>query len=396
MKDLINVRKQASTQQICSQELLHFLDCFMKEKPCGLMRLAYERCFCTDVGDPASMVAVPTSQGNETAKGKDKKDKAPKKGRDPLDFFFGNTFHEIKVADFLKKEYTALYPRAASNWDKNDAFMDFLRNTCLVFRERVRRCLVNTTRARRGYKQLFADFAYLLNEAQYVDEHVKLGFEKLEFETMACTGISIATQAQALLDYMVKGFELELFCVGEAAQYCGYMSHVYDFYSMNRQMHVWSAAGGRDSGQRLVNLNDLKNSTDKFNSIRMALSTAQKLAIDEFEVSRAMNLIFKGMEVLCTALLDLKIIKDVFAQHEEDEKDEDGQPKPVLGMPPRPIDSSYTCRIRENSYHQRQSYVRTLSYPRVKSFEEYRSAWQNEYGGMDASAKFEHAKTQLM
>lgn len=124
----------------------------MKEKPCGLMRLAYERCFCTDVGDPATMVALPASAPGEPAKGKDKKDKGPKKARDAMDYFFGNTFHEIKVADFLKTEYTALHPRAATHWDKHDGFMDFLRNTCLVFRERVRRCLVNATRARRGYK----------------------------------------------------------------------------------------------------------------------------------------------------------------------------------------------------------------------------------------------------
>ena len=233
--------------------------------------------------------------------------------------------------DFLKKEYLAMYPRAAKTWDKNSNFMEFVRNACLVFRERVRRCLVNTTRARRGYKQLFADYAFLLNEAQFVDEEAALPYEKMEFETMPCTGMSISTQAQATIDYMIKGFELELFCVGELAQYCSYMSHIYEFYGMNRQMHVWSLAGGRDIGQRIVNLHDLKNSSDKFNSIRASLNTTQKLAIDEFEVSRAMNVIFKGMEVLCIALLDLKIIKDVFTQYETDEHDDEGQPRPILG-----------------------------------------------------------------
>ena len=61
VKDIINIRKQVSMLQINSQQLLHSLNCFMKEKPCGLMRLAYERWFCTDVGDPASMVALPSA-----------------------------------------------------------------------------------------------------------------------------------------------------------------------------------------------------------------------------------------------------------------------------------------------------------------------------------------------
>ena len=65
-------------------------------------------------------------------------------------------------------------------------------------------------------------------------------------------------------------------------------------------------------------------------------------------------------------------------------------------MLPRPIDSRYTSRIRENSYHQRQAYTRSLSYPQMIPFEEYRSAWQRECGGMDTPKKLEHAKTQLM
>lgn len=275
--------------------------------------------------------------------------------------------------------------------------MEFLHNTCLVFRERVRRCFFNKTRQRRGFKQLFADYSILLNQAQYVDEEIKLSYEKMEFDIMVCTGMQITYQAQAIFDYMVKGFELELYCVGELSQYCGYMSHIYDFYSINRNMHVFGAAGGRDLAQRIVNLSDLKNSAERFNTTRKQLTFSQKIAVDEYEVSKAMKLIFKGMELLMAALIELKIVKDVFRQYEADEMDlEEGVAKPILGMPERPIDSRYTAKIRENSFHQRQLYLKSLAYSKVISFDEYVKEWQKDYGELDASAKLEQAKSDLM
>jgi len=269
-----------------------------------------------------------------------------------------------------------MYARAGQVWDKHANFTDFVRNTCLVFRERVRRGLLNTTRARRSYKQLFADFAFLMNEAHFVDEEMKLGpYEKVDFDSMVCTGLSISAQVQASIDYMRKGFELELYCVGELALYCSYMRHIYDFFNGNRQMHLQSLAGGRDLAQQLLNLHDLKNSSDKFNGIRRALNGTQKMAVDEFEVSRAMQQIFRGMEVLCTVLVELGVIKDVYAQYEEDAEDDDVQFQPVLGLPDCPVDSSQTTLIRENSYQQRLAYMKQLAYPRMKSFQEYRQDW---------------------
>jgi len=78
VKDIISVRKQVSALQMNSIQLLLFLNSFMQEKPCGLMRLAYERWFCTDVGDPSTMAPLPVvAQVQEApSKGKDKKDKA--------------------------------------------------------------------------------------------------------------------------------------------------------------------------------------------------------------------------------------------------------------------------------------------------------------------------------
>jgi len=106
---------------------------------------------------------------------------------------------------------------------------------------------------------------------------------------MVCTGLSISAQVQASIDYMRKGFELELYCVGELALYCSYMRHIYDFFNGNRHMHLQSLVGGRDQAQQLLNLHDLKNSSDKFNGMRRALNGTQKMAVDEFEVSRAMQ-----------------------------------------------------------------------------------------------------------
>ena len=71
---------------------------------------------------------------------------------------------------------------------------------------------------------------------------------------------------------MLKGFELELYCISELVQYCSYMSHIYEFYSINRNMHVFTIAGGTALGQKIVNQVDLKNSSDKFNQIRENLS----------------------------------------------------------------------------------------------------------------------------
>lgn len=76
----------------------------------------------------------------------------------------------------------------------------------------------------------------------------------MDFDLMVCTGMQISYQAQAIFDYMIKGFELELYCVGELGQYCGYMSSIYEFYSINRNMHVLNAvSGGRELAQRIVN-----------------------------------------------------------------------------------------------------------------------------------------------
>lgn len=45
---------------------------------------------------------------------------------------------------------------------------------------------------------------------------------------------------------------------------------------------------------------------------RAQLPFSHKLAVDEFEVSKAMKSIFKGMELLMAALIELKIVKDVY------------------------------------------------------------------------------------
>lgn len=76
--------------------------------------------------------------------------------------------------------------------------------------------------------------------------------------------------------------------------------------------------------------------------------------------------------------------------------EEVGVAKQILGMPTRPIDSRYTAKIRENSFHQRQLYLKAMAYSKIVSFEEYTQEWTKDFGGLNASAKLDQAKTDLM
>ena len=75
---------------------------------------------------------------------------------------------------------------------------------------------------------------------------------------------------------------------------------------------------------------------------------------------------------------------------------EEGVAKSILGMPERPIDSRYTNKIRENSFHQRQLYLKPLAYSKIVSFDEYLKEWKENYGDLDASGKLDQAKADLM
>ena len=81
-------------------------------------------------------------------------------------------------------------------------------------------------------------------------------------------------------------------------------------------MHVFSVVGSRDLAQRIVDHEDLRNSGDKFINARRQATFCQKVAVDEFEVSKAMKSVFKGMEFLMAALVELGVVKDVFRQYE--------------------------------------------------------------------------------
>lgn len=90
------------------------------------------------------------------------------------------------------------------------------------------------------------------------------------------------------------------------------MSNIYELYQVNRNMHVFSLMGSRELAQRIVDHEDLKNSGEKFINARKQANFCMKVAVDEFEVSKAMKSIFKGMEFLMAALIELKVVKDVF------------------------------------------------------------------------------------
>jgi hypothetical protein len=78
--------------------------------------------------------------------------------KEPKDFiFFGSLNFEIRNEDIIKQEIFDVYHICHKYWEKDQLFMDFIKKECIMFRECVRRYLLNKTRQRRAYKRFFLD-----------------------------------------------------------------------------------------------------------------------------------------------------------------------------------------------------------------------------------------------
>lgn len=103
-------------------------------------------------------------------------------------------------------------------------------------RERVFRVLKNIVRQRRGYRRYFDDISVLMNEANFTDQNLQKGKGKqMMIENTCCLAMTIHLYLETQLEYLTKGFEIELLCNAELPEYFLYLSYVYEQVTNNRR-----------------------------------------------------------------------------------------------------------------------------------------------------------------
>ena len=151
----------------------------MEEKPCGLLRLLYEQTFFTDFEQEE---VLESGQAH----------------KEPKEYlFFGSLNFEIRNEELIKQEILDVYPICIKYWDKDQIFMDFIKKECIMFRECVRRYLLNKTRQRRAYKRFFLDCQILMEEANMTEEVMQSTYNiQMTFETAPCLSMAINMYAE--------------------------------------------------------------------------------------------------------------------------------------------------------------------------------------------------------
>ena len=130
-----------------------------RENPAPITRLIYEK----------SLFPDDISHSHET-----------KTGRDYL--FFDSANFEISNLDFFTKELFEIQSflkkclGPPENRDRN--VEDFVKNYCIMFREQIRRRLLNLTRQHRSFKRYFLDCQVMLDDALVANEHISTVFKR--------------------------------------------------------------------------------------------------------------------------------------------------------------------------------------------------------------------------
>lgn len=136
-------------------------------------------------------------------------------------------FGRIEFSEFLKLALFELQPFSKEHYD-DEEFKDFFNKYAIISREYIFKCLRNKARQRRIITKYFDDLGILLNEANGLDERIlkKTGQQAKSGNTVALT-MTINLLLSIYLDYLNKGFELELYSIPELPSVFNYLKFVY-------------------------------------------------------------------------------------------------------------------------------------------------------------------------
>lgn len=91
-------------------------------------------------------------------------------------------------------------------------------------------------RQRRAFKRYFEDISILIGEANYTDEKMlKERGKQMSFDTSPCLTMSIYLFLDTMLQFLHRGFELELYGLAEMPEYFNYLAFIYEMQTINRQ-----------------------------------------------------------------------------------------------------------------------------------------------------------------
>lgn len=198
---------------------------FMKQKPVGFTRILQE------------YLIHPPVYSNLDGKQPFIQDREITKNFDLRNFFFfGKVEYQTNIANYLIHEIVEVFPRMAAFLD-NPAFQQYVMSKYgYMYRETIARCLRNKSFGRKSLRNFFKDLDILIGDGNYLDETLKESSNLRNPEPITDNlMLSITTYLDAMIEYLLKGFDLELYYPAELPEFFFQCTCAFEMLSINRQ-----------------------------------------------------------------------------------------------------------------------------------------------------------------
>jgi hypothetical protein len=88
-----------------------------------------------------------------------------------------------------------------------------------MYREMAARYLKNKSYSRKSFKSFFRDINVLISEASYLDENLIDKSSRYQEASTDCLVMAISMHLESMVEYLIKGFGLELYYPAELPEF---------------------------------------------------------------------------------------------------------------------------------------------------------------------------------
>lgn len=253
-----SIRARVRSRTIITPAIEAALDSLIKERPCALVRIAFENSMFVSKSD---------------------------------EWYF---FNEESWPTFLQREVSQLHPFIKAHAE-DQIWLEFFEKYALMSKEYLVNCLRNTSRQHRGAKRFSKDFMILIAEGNFTDETLlaQKNFEVKKHNTVGLL-VSIRLTLAHMIRFMNYVFTLEMARVEELPALLMQTGYIYQVSWANQQPTVLQHFADL-ADQGLVSFENFADSHDKVLQRRQSLPESLKLYCDQLDYFAAMHEMFKGL-----------------------------------------------------------------------------------------------------